>query len=156
MNEMNFNKRTLLLAACFIPLFFIFGCNWQNKQEQLEHWKEEVVKTENAFAEMAEKEGIKEAFLHFADEDAVLNRNNKIISGINEINDYLNQTDYTNMQLKWEPEFVDVAASGDLAYTYGSFTFTVNDSTGSVNEVTGVFHTVWKRQEDGNWKYVWD
>jgi ketosteroid isomerase-like protein len=27
---------------------------------------------------------------------------------------------------------------------------------GEVGEYQGVFHTVWKRQPDGTWKYVWD
>ncbi|MBL7111012.1 MAG: DUF4440 domain-containing protein [Bacteroidales bacterium] len=58
--------------------------------------------------------------------------------------------------LVWEPEFVDVEESGDLGYTYGSFVFTAKDSTGNDIESKGVFHTVWKRQADGEWRFVWD
>ena len=58
--------------------------------------------------------------------------------------------------LKWKPDFVDVAASGDLGYTYGHYTYSYIDSTGKAAEDKGIFHTVWKRQPDGNWRFVWD
>jgi ketosteroid isomerase-like protein len=52
--------------------------------------------------------------------------------------------------------FVDVAASGDLAYTYGQYTISSKDENGKEITKSGVFHTVWKQQSDGSWKYVWD
>ena len=58
--------------------------------------------------------------------------------------------------LSWKPDFVDVSASGDLGYTYGHFTYSYTDSTGTIMESSGVFHTVWKRQADGSWLFVWD
>ena len=58
--------------------------------------------------------------------------------------------------LVWKPDYVDVSESGDLAYTYGKYTFTSRDSTGRKVVSKGIFHTVWKRQEDGSWKFVWD
>ena len=60
----------------------------------------------------------------------------------------------SGVDLQWSPEFADV--SGNLGYTYGPFTFSLKDSTGKVNEVKGIFHTVWKKQKDGRWKFVWD
>lgn len=58
--------------------------------------------------------------------------------------------------LSWSPDFVDVSASGDLGYTYGKYGFTFADSNGVEQKSEGVFHSVWKRQVDGAWKYVWD
>ena len=59
-------------------------------------------------------------------------------------------------KLIWKPDFVDVSASGDLAYTYGAYTYSYKDSTGAIVEQGGIFHTVWKRQADGGWRFVWD
>jgi ketosteroid isomerase-like protein len=56
--------------------------------------------------------------------------------------------------LTWSPDFIDVSASGDMAYTYGKYNYTTTDSLGNVSEIEGIFHTVWKRQADGNWKFV--
>jgi len=61
-----------------------------------------------------------------------------------------------DQQLEWAPDFVDVSSSGDLAYTYGKFTFSFKDSLGNKVENKGIFHTVWKRQSNGEWKFVWD
>jgi hypothetical protein len=43
-----------------------------------------------------------------------------------------------------------------MAYTYGQHTFEATDDSGGIIEDTGIFHTVWKRQPDGQWRYVWD
>lgn len=59
-------------------------------------------------------------------------------------------------QLQWSPNFIDVAESGDLGYTYGTYTFTYRDTSGVIRESRGIFHTVWKRQPDGSWRFVWD
>jgi len=68
----------------------------------------------------------------------------------------LEAQDSENVSLVWEPDFVDVSASGDLAYTYGKFIYTLTDSLGKDQVMEGIFHTVWKRQTDGTWKFVWD
>jgi len=32
----------------------------------------------------------------------------------------------------------------------------IKDEQGKIAEYKGVFHTVWKKQADKSWKYVWD
>ena len=128
------------------------------KENSIEKWKKEIVKTELAFAQMAQKEGISKAFLTYAAEDAVLMRNNSLIIGMESIRESFNsqKTELGSASLTWKPDFVDVASSGDLGYTYGKYGYTVVDSTGIEKTETGIFHTVWKRQPDGKWKFVWD
>ena len=43
-----------------------------------------------------------------------------------------------------------------MAYTYGEYEFTSLDTLGKSKVSKGIFHTVWKRQGDGTWKYVYD
>jgi ketosteroid isomerase-like protein len=59
-------------------------------------------------------------------------------------------------KLTWTPEFSDM--SGDLAYTYGTWTFTSKDKDKEGNPVTqtGKYTTIWKKQSDGKWKVVLD
>ncbi len=139
-------------------LVFILACQSPTKEATIEKWKNEIVATEKAFVEMAGKEGIPRAFLTFAAEDAVLMRNNTIIKGKDAIQEnFHKQSDaWDNAQLTWEPSYVDVATSGDLGYTYGSFVYSSKDSIGNLVSKEGVFHTVWKRQPDGTWRFVWD
>ncbi len=146
----------------FIAIWVIFtillSCNptTSSRDVQMEEWKSEVMNTELAFAKMAQSDGITEAFLAFAAEDAVLMRNNQLIRGKNAIEEMLASQKSENIKLSWKPDFIEVSTSGDLAYTYGQFLYTLIDSLGKEQHQNGVFHTVWKRQTDGSWKYVWD
>jgi len=126
----------------------------ENEKKSIKKWKQEILKTEQDFAKMVNEEGIHNAFITYAAEDAVLMRNNKLVIGKNNIDLLYRQQ--TSKGLAWVPEFVDVSASGDLGYTYGYYTFTYLDESGEEAEDRGVFHTVWKRQADGNWRFVWD
>ena len=136
----------------------LFSCNTEPGKDKMERWKQEIADTELSFAEMAEEVGISEAFLSYAAEDAVLMRNNKLVIGKENLKVlFENQASKPqDEKLRWKPDFVDVSMSGDLGYTYGQFTYSYTDSTGTSIESTGVFHTVWKRQADGEWRFVWD
>jgi ketosteroid isomerase-like protein len=67
---------------------------------------------------------------------------------------------YENMpeaaQLTWEPIFANIAASGDLGYTIGRWDYSITDSLGAVQSAFGHYVTVWQKQPDGSWKYVFD
>ena len=122
-------------AVLFVSVFLIF-CT--SEIAPTEKYKEEIRQTEQAFAKMAKETGIKEAFLAFAADSAVLNRNDKILKGRAAFIKYFSNPIWENVTLSWQAEFVDVSKSGDLSQS------------------SGIFHTVWKRQQDGNWKFVWD
>lgn len=121
-----------------------------------EQLQEEIRLVEYNFAQMAATKGIAEAFYFYAAENAVLYRDQQLIEGKEAIKAYIFAIDYTNVTLEWEPTTIEVAASGDLAYTYGNYTYTKKKEDDSIASQKGIFHTVWKRQENGDWKYVWD
>lgn len=146
-----------LIPALLISIFFLTSCKPEN-EKQMEQWKTEIRQTEQAFAEMAQKEGIPKAFLTYAAEDAVLLRDNQLIKGKQALKAFYSQqtTPSEQVNLTWKPDFVDVSESGDLGYTYGTYQYTVTDSIGNTRTSAGIFHTVWKRQTDGTWRFVWD
>lgn len=121
-----------------------------------EQSKREIREAEADFARMAKEVNIAEAFIAFADNSAVIDRNNVLISGIDSIKAHFSSPTPDGTTLEWTPDFVDASASGDLGYTFGKFTYTSLDSAGNPQQVEGIFHTVWKKQQDGSWKYVWD
>lgn len=141
--------RCILLISC--------GVACHPNESKSDEWKQEIMEVEAAFSKMSLEEGIPVAFLHFSAEDVVLMRNNSLIIGKEALRarySDLNPTPGTS--LTWKPDFVDVSSSGDMAYTYGQYVYSQTDSLGNVRSDTGVFHTVWKRQADGSWKFVWD
>lgn len=107
---------------------------------------------------MAEKEGVPAAFLAYSASDGVMMRDNQIIKGHSAMDEYFeaSRSNPNKVLLTWAPDFVDVASSGDLGYTYGKYTLTITDTLGKEQQAEGIFHTVWKRQADGSWKFVWD
>lgn len=138
----------------FLLAFIVVACS-ENKTPR-EQLFDEVRSTEKAFNDMAAKEGLKAAFIHFAAEEAVISRNGRLFEGKPAIAKYFESQTLNNVQLQWEPSFIDVARAGDIAYTYGPYKFSAIDTSGQQISSEGYFHTVWKRQRDGSWKYVWD
>lgn len=138
-------------------LFVFASCN-SGKEDSIEAWKKEIMNAERAFADKVKADGIPAGFLAFAADNAVLKRNGKLVIGKEAIKSrFDNQTSQSEEEsLDWEPDYIDVSESGDMAYTYGKFTYSYTDSTGTTQQSNGFFHTVWKRQSDGSWKYVWD
>jgi ketosteroid isomerase-like protein len=58
--------------------------------------------------------------------------------------------------LTWTPIKADMAASGDLGYTYGNYVFTVKNKEGKLVTSYGKYTSIWKKQKDGEWKVVVD
>lgn len=139
-----------------IPLFILLITSCSQSETTIEAWKAEIVAVEKAFNDMAQAEGLAKAFEHFAAPDGVIKRRKEVLQGKAAIRAYYDKDVRPGETLTWQPTFVDVSNSGDLAYTYGDYTFSYPDTLGNIKESTGIFHTVWKRQTDGNWKFVWD
>ena len=57
----------------------------------------------------------------------------------------------TTFSITWDPNYAEVATSGDLGYTVGRYEQT-SRAGGEAVVNTGTYLTVWRRQEDGSWK----
>jgi ketosteroid isomerase-like protein len=58
--------------------------------------------------------------------------------------------------LTWTPVKADMAASGDLGYTYGNYVYTAKNKEGKLGANYGKYTSIWKKQKDGQWKVVVD
>lgn len=135
-----------------LPLILLIACSSPDKSDAIK----EIEMAELLFQKMVADSGMAKAFIHFADENAVLNRNDSLIIGKENIKKYFAKQSLVSSTLLWTPDFIEVSESGDLAYTYGTYSYRYFDRMGEMQRTSGVFHTVWKRQDDGSWKYVWD
>jgi uncharacterized protein (TIGR02246 family) len=62
-----------------------------------------------------------------------------------------------NLKVQFASDRIQVAASGDLAYTRGHYTMTMTDpATSKPAASSGSYLTVWRKQSDGGWKAVED
>lgn len=106
---------------------------------------------------MAAEKGIAYAFWFYADSAAVIKRgNDSLIHGKEGIRNFYSAPYFATARVKWSPDRVEVSGSGDMGSSYGRYEWVSTDSLGAKHTSTGVFHTVWKKQADGSWKYIWD
>jgi ketosteroid isomerase-like protein len=152
---MNKGSIIILLLSTLLSCSPPNGSN-ENKLNN-ENAKHEIEKAEKDFAQMAADKGIAEAFYFFADSNATIKRqNDTLIHGKQPIKNYYSTPFYQKATFKWSPELVDASPDGSMGYTYGKYVWSSTDSAGKPITFNGVFHTVWKKQPDGSWKYVWD
>ena len=141
-----------------VIFFFFILASCQTSRVDREKIKQEIAKAEADFEALCKNQTIAHGFWFFADSNAVIKRgNDSLIQGKDAIKHYYESDSiYARASVKWSPDFIEVSESGDMAYTYGKYVWTIPDSTNKKIEYRGVFHTVWKRQATGEWKYVWD
>lgn len=145
---------TFFVLISFYSL--VSSCQQQQENQSVKA-KEAITKAEKDFETMTAEKGIAEAFWFFADSNAVIKRgDDSIIRGKEAIRNFYAAAYFKTASVKWSPDFVDASEDGTMGYTYGQYVWQSKDSSGKINEAHGVFHTVWKKQVDGNWKYVWD
>ncbi|WP_215225643.1 YybH family protein [Echinicola shivajiensis] len=99
-----------------------------------------------------------EAFIGFFENDAVMLMSNApAFSGVDEIRANMEgPLSDEGFSIEWVPNHVEVANSGDLGYTIGTYSMTMEDSTGMSMVENGKYLTVWKKQADGTWKVAAD
>ena len=113
---------------------------------------EQLFEVDRNFSDSASKIGFNKAFIEFAHPDAVLLRKNSMpITGKQAITTIYEKADTTGIRFSWEPLSGDIAASGELGYTYGIYTFRLDTIVEK-----GTYVSIWKKDENGNWKYVLD
>ena len=142
--------RNLLLL---VGILMFFSCR---QVSDIDAARNEILQTEKAFEKMVSETGLAEAFYHFADQNAVIKRgNDSLITGKENIRLWYEKNSNPNVKLSWTPDFIGVSDCGTLGYTYGKYLYSISDSTGKTKESAGIFHTVWKKQNN-DWRYVWD
>jgi uncharacterized protein (TIGR02246 family) len=94
----------------------------------------------------------------YADDAALANPGAPLVTGIDSIRkETAAFAADPNLKVQFASDRIQVAASGDLAYTRGHFTMTMTDpATRKPTASSGSYLTVWKKQTDGEWKAVED
>ena len=139
-------KKTCL----YIFIFVMCGCNVEKSSEAMVR---ELLEADIAFSDLSIEKGMNHAFISFCAKDAVPQRNKTMpLKGGESISESLSLNDDKAYSLSWEPIHATVAKSGDLGYTYGTFTMTQKE-TGTISK--GTYVSVWI-MEEGSWKWVLD
>ena len=94
----------------------------------------------------------------YSDDAALASPDSNLVSGKDAIAKELSGfTSDPNFRLEFASNRVQIANSGDLAYTRGQYTMTTTDpKTKGPFTSKGYYLTVWQKQADGSWKAVED
>ncbi|MBE2218512.1 MAG: DUF4440 domain-containing protein [Ignavibacteria bacterium] len=125
-------------------------------QSDIEKGKEGLKAVDRKFSDLSQKKGMVEAFLAYADENAVILRDYTMpIVGRDAVKAFISEgsNDFT---LIWEPLFADISTSLDLGYTYGTYVLTYMDKDNNEQQAKGTYLTIWKKDSSGSWKWVLD
>jgi hypothetical protein len=110
-----------------------------------------LINAERSFAAYSVAHGMKEAFLKYLDSSSVVFEQGKAVNGI----EAWSKKGKTAGILNWYPQFAELATSGELGYTSGSWTFqqkSVNDSI----IARGGYNSIWLLNKNGEWKNIID
>ncbi|MGA2268830.1 MAG: DUF4440 domain-containing protein [Bryobacteraceae bacterium] len=114
--------------------------------------------TEAAWAKVMAAKDFEKSMSYYADDASLLMPNAPAINGKDAIRTaFKPMFDDPNFSLPFQGSRIEVAKSGDLGYTQGTYTLTVTDPK-TKKPVTdkGKYLTAYKKQADGTWKAVAD
>lgn len=141
----NITSSAILL---FSTLIVFISCDLQNQTTKVTSIND-IMNADMAFSDMSRQVGMKKAFLQYIDNEGTLLRPGRLpIVGADAI-DYLSMLSDTAYTLSWKPAHAEIAKSGDLGYTYGTYLLILEDTT-----LTGTYVNIWKKENDGEWKFV--
>ena len=121
--------------------------------------KEELLDVDRAFSQASVEKGQTTAFLEYMAPEAVIYPMvGDPIRGIDEFSQIMAApaSGASEARLEWEPYFADISLSGDIGYTLGKYRATFPQADGEPQVSQGNYITVWKRQSDGTWRFVFD
>ncbi|HMO34133.1 MAG TPA: DUF4440 domain-containing protein [Lacibacter sp.] len=138
----------------FLLLLHLASCDFFSQQPGTtpdDKALRELIGTDQAFSYDCETKGYKKAFIDYAAPDAVLLRPGELPLVDDAVIRYISAQEDTSFTLSWEVKGGDLAASGDLGYTYGVYRVKAGRQ-----ELKGTYVSIWRRQDDGSWKFVLD
>ncbi|MBO9559319.1 MAG: DUF4440 domain-containing protein [Caulobacter sp.] len=104
----------------------------------------EIEKAERAFAADGAALGVRDSFLKHMADDAIVFRAGPVSAKAL----YEKRPSSTKPKLEWWPQKVVIARSGDLGLSVGPWAI---DGKGG-----GYYATIWRKQPDGQWKWIYD
>jgi ketosteroid isomerase-like protein len=147
----------MTLFLFLIPLLLLFHQTSFSNQSASSGGKEEVKQADIDFSNMSRAKGMAAAFIEYVAEDGVLLRPYSYpIIGKEKISELMNQDDGTVFTLIWMPLDADIAESGEIGYTYGTWEMKIQNADKTEEIRKGTYATVWKKNKEGKWKFVLD
>lgn len=137
----------------FLPLVLVLACG---KTINIKTENKILIQTDREFALLSVEFGAAEAFNQYLTDNALqLPAGRNPVQGRKNIYDNMKENQ-DNYILNWSPQFAEVTKSGELGYTWGTYTLTFFDEEGEEQISYGKYLNIWKKQMNGEWKVAVD
>lgn len=141
------------LYFLLMPFFLLTACYKKKEIKDTTEQKAEMIAAEISFSEMSKEKGTRAALMQFIDTNGVLLRPNSFpLVGADAI-DFISQSNDTAYTMIWQPKGGNIAASGELGYTFGVYSVLPKNKDAAMH---GTYVNIWKKQADGSWKLLLD
>jgi ketosteroid isomerase-like protein len=117
---------------------------------------EVLMEADRAFAAAVAAGGSEAWASWFADDGSMVQPGVGLVSGHETILAFMAGLDRPGVVLRWDPDHADIAASGDLGWTTGTFESESPGPDGEVRTGQGRYVTIWRKQADSSWKVAMD
>jgi ketosteroid isomerase-like protein len=152
-------KRLLYLLALSVA-FAAAGCNSAQQPAAPDTRTADeaaVRKADGDWSKAAQTKQVDAWMAFYSDDVVALPPNEKVANTKDNIRKSVGELlALPSMAISWRPTKVEVARSGDIAYSFGAYEFTANDAHGKPITENGKYVEIWKKQADGSWKCAVD
>jgi len=120
---------------------------------RLDSLRNDLLQTDLSFSQLSEQKGRNAAFIAFAAEHVTMLRPYSMpLTGKDSLISRFSMHPDTAYTLTWVPIRADVARSGELGFTYGTYQLIIKN----IGKEEGTYCTVWKKDKNHSWKFVLD
>ena len=134
-----------------ILVLIIFSSCDQDKAGVSKQAVKEITEADLAMSNLATKEGFYKALLAYAEDSVKIMQQGKlpIMSKREAEASWADKP--VIKELTWTPVRVEASENGDMGYSFGYSTYQGKDTVTYTN-----YCTIWRRQKDDSWKFVFD
>jgi ketosteroid isomerase-like protein len=142
------------MIFCGLAALWLTGCSQTDTRQEAQNLKDNEVRWNQEFA----AKSVDKLAGHYADNAILMSPGMPPATGINAIRKLLTvMVDDPALSLQFQSARVEVAKSGDLAYTQGAYQMTMTDMDSKrIIHDHGSYVTTYSKQPDGSWKAVAD
>ena len=149
-NLKNMNRLLILFA-----LTLFFSCNQDKVDTDIEGQK--LMELSREWSKSASTGDIEKIVSYWSEDAIYISSGQPTLNGKQNIKEMVQgSANIPGFAISWEPVSVSVSKSGDMAYMIEKNKITYLDSIGNTIANTGRVVTVWKKNNNGEWKNVVD
>ena len=132
------------------------GADPSDREALMEQWRAELIQADQDFADAIGQGGLALWTSFFTEDGAIVQEGVGEVRGTEAMQAAMDAAAGAITSFSWKPERAEVSEGGDLGYTVGQFRTVVAGPDGVEMLTTGLYVSIWRRQEDGGWKVEMD